>query len=188
METITIKDNDLKVFFNCCNRKEPSRDSTPLSNLCPPVTYEEEYKVLQGIEHLDIQEICITYKPKYHKKNPTTLHRETRKYIIRYMKEHEYFKPYYIFVPEFTKAGILHYHGIVYFDNANDYWVADLKRKLGIRFGITQGKAVSNLSNYWKYIMKDTQKQKFTIQVFSNLKAGQPAKQDLVKIGQEGVA
>ena len=182
METITITDNDLKVFFECCNKTEPSKKGgSPLVEPPPrpSAEYDSYHNRLKDLAHLDIQEICITYKPAHHKKNPTKLHRETKKFIQKFMKEHDYFKPTYIFIPEFNKAGILHYHGIIYFDNANDFWTAELKRRLNQRYGRTEGKKVHDLTNYWTYMTKDIHKQKFTIKPFTNIiidtKAGQPA-------------
>lgn len=132
--------------------------------------------------HLDLQEICITFKPSYHTLNPTTLHNAVHRHIKRYLQKYMYFKPVIYIVPEFNQSGILHYHGIVYFDNSNDYWVADLKRKLNNKYGRTKGKKIYNYDNYLKYIQKDIHKQRFTIKsIFINYMED-PSEAEIIRI------
>lgn len=145
-------------------------DSKTLVESTPPqITPETDLKAnlfFSHKRHLDLQEICITFKPSYHKLNPTVLHNAVHKHIKKYFQKYMYFKPVIYMVPEFNQSGILHYHGIIYFDNSNDYWVADLKRKLNNKYGRTRGKSIHNYDNYIKYIQKDIHKQRFTIKSF----------------------
>lgn len=134
---------------------------------------EPDYHVLKilklissKLSHLPLEEICVTLKPKFHKHNSTFMHNKIKKFIMNYIKDHSYFKPLMIMIPEFNKSGILHYHGIIYFDNASDYWTADMKRRLNNKFGICCGKKVYNIDNYITYITKDIHNQKFTIRPF----------------------
>lgn len=152
----------------------------------PPITPEEDLKAIlfwNSKRHLDLQEICITFKPKYHNLNSTYLHNILIKHIKKYLQKYNYFKPVIYLVPEFNNSGILHYHGIVYFDNSNDYWVADLKRRLNAKFGRTTGKSIHNLDNYLKYIQKDLHKQKFTINSYFINYLEEPSEAGLIKIG-----
>lgn len=112
----------------------------------------------------DIQEFCITFKPRFHKDNATTLHIKVKKFFDNLRWEKESFRPSFLLMPEFNKSGILHYHGIIYFDDANEYWTAYVKRKCNSKFGNTKGKTIFNFDNYYTYMMKDKHKNKFTIQ------------------------
>lgn len=184
----TLKDISLFFRSDCCNKTVINNGRVPSLVETLPEKLDHVYEQFNKLRHLDLQEICITYKPKYHKQNPTYLYTQTRDFITSYMKKHEYFKPLYIFYPEFTSQGILHLHGIVYFDNANDYWTAEIKRILNNKFGLTKGKKIYNLDNYWTYINKDIHKQKFTIQPFHNIReevSSPPTPEAMHEVGGE---
>jgi len=163
---------DISIYFrsDCCNKTEidPGIGSVPLVEPMPE-NWLHAYEQFKKIQHLDIQEICITYKQKFHTWNPSTLYNQTRDFIQKYTRKYTRFRPLYVFFPEFNSSGVLHLHGIIYFDDANDYWTADLKRMLNNKYGRTVGKRVFNLDNYWLYINKDINKNKFTIQPFTNI-------------------
>lgn len=175
MFTIKIYSNyimnqkDIDKFFKQQVSQKTVIDSGTLSNLSP-ADFSAQYTYFSDIKHLDIHEICVTFKPKYHHFNSSILHHKFKDFIKNYSLKYAYFKPVYIFIPEFNSSGILHYHGIIYFDNANDYWTADLKRVLNTKFGRTIGKKVHKFKNYWAYIMKDIHKGKLTIGPFTNVK------------------
>ena len=118
------------------------------------------------MSHLELHEICVTFKPKWHKMNSTYLHNKFKDWFKKFIIKHNYFKPSYLMIPEFNASGIIHYNGIVYFDNANDYWTAELKRLSNNRWGRTLGKKIYNIDNYITYITKDINKQKFSIKHF----------------------
>jgi len=165
---VTFKDISIYFKASCCNKI----DSNPLSNLSPKKsppseTLEKIYKKFSIYSYVDLQEICVTFSPKkYGEWNNTRIHNFFKKTVIQYCNKYSYFEPSYLFIPEFQKNGMVHYHGIMYFNNANDYWVAEFKRMCSIKFGITAGKTVHNIENYWKYITKDTEQEKFTILPF----------------------
>lgn len=143
-------------------------DSEPLANLSPKKAIDL-LNVFRINKRLPLHEICVTFKPRYHSLNPTVLHNKFKSYFVKKMNELIIFQPSYIMIPEFNKSGILHYHGIIYFDNANDYWCAEIKRIINRTFGNTKGKQVHDIDNYVKYILKDIDKQKFTIKHFGFL-------------------
>lgn len=170
-----MKFKDISLYFksDCCNTTEKPIGNTEIGeSLVEPIekngTLERAFKFFHKICHLDIQEICCTFKPKYHQFNATALHNLFRKTIKKYFNKYSYFRGSYLFIPEYNSSGILHYHGIVYFHNANEYWSSDLKRMLNNKFGICKGKTVYDIANYKKYITKDLDKEKFTVRPFAS--------------------
>lgn len=173
-----VKFKNIELFFqsDCCNKtvnrstEDRAIDSPLVESMPdPPKNLLDIYNKFESMNHLDLQEICVTFKSKYHKMNTGYLHNNFKKWFVKWIKKHLYFKPTYIMIPEFTKAGVIHYHGIIYFDNANDYWTAEIKRLCNNKWGRTQGKKIYNIENYWKYITKDITKQKFSIKMFTNV-------------------
>lgn len=99
----------------------------------------------------DLYSITLTFKPKYHFKDPEELHGMFRKEIIRYsfkcLTEIEFFA-----YPEFTpKNHTLHYHGILL---APPLVRMKLKAWLGRHWGFIQLKEVFDLSSWLEYISK----------------------------------
>lgn len=175
---LMVKLKNISIYFksDCCNdnkkdieNQEPNNGMGSLLVEPIPGRLERFFAWMKKHHKLDLQEICVTFKPKYHNMNMTMLHTKFKKTIQSYMAKYDYFKPVYLFIPEFNKSGMLHYHGVVYFDNANDYWTADLKRKLNSLYGRTEGKKIYNIENYINYIKKDIEKQKFTIKPFCSI-------------------
>lgn len=71
-------------------------------------------------------------------------------------------KDYIIYmIPEFHKSGIIHFHAIAYFDNANDYYINKLKILLNRKCGRTEGKKIYKLDNWYKYIHKEYKPENF---------------------------
>lgn len=117
---------------------------------------------------IDIHEFTVTFNPrkvtvKIDKAEPGAandyIHDWFTRTITRYIKVYLFKKvktKYNIlFVPEFTKAGLIHYHAIAYIENASDYYIAKLKTYCNREYGRCIGKKVYNINNYIKYISKD---------------------------------
>lgn len=117
-------------------------------------------------QKINIHEITITFKPKYHDYNNLHLYSYAKDSITKWFRDIMYFKPNYLFVPEFTQMGILHFHGLLYIDNGCDYWVNETKRRFQTKFGRTKGKEIYSLHNYIKYILKDLGKSHYAIKPF----------------------
>lgn len=170
---MSIKKVNIEIYFNPKYRNDTNTNDrevqNPLVEPLPLTIHPYVKRYFKEISRLPIHEICITFKKTYHDMRATALHNKVREYIEKYTKKYEYFKPSYIFCPEYNASGILHYHGIIYFNNSNDYWTADLKRLLNNKFGRTKGKEVYSFKKYWQYMTKDTNKGKFTVRYFHNV-------------------
>ena len=142
---------------NCTCDNCISIGSNPLVEPMPASSGIFEY--LDTIKHLDIYEFCITYDPRDNLSNKSR-ERNTRNKIGKYLKSksfHEGTRNKYIILmlPEYNSSGILHWHGMMYFDNANYYYVHKLIRYCQRQFGRTMGKKVFNYDNYKTYMLKD---------------------------------
>lgn len=128
-----------------------------------PKQYELAFNFFDQ-KHID--EVCITFRPNIHDTNHMLLHGTVRDFLSKwssrnYINETSCFeKVSYLFIPEYSKEGRLHYHGLVHFhEPLNQYsWAAKFKASLGKKFGRTAGKEVFNWKNYKKYISKDLPK------------------------------
>lgn len=131
--------------------------------------YEKHFH--QKYQKLELHEFCITFKNKWTKVNVLTLHNNVTKYITklcqRWEKKLNYQHTMIILYPEFSSSSRFHYHGIAYFDNANEYYIHEFKRLLNNRYGRTTGKRIYNFNNYWKYITKDNEKNKGLIMPYA---------------------
>lgn len=165
---------DISFYFQPKLSINGCADSKPLSNPATPKP-DPDYDLNKCFEHfdnnqhLDLHEICITFNNKWIKINALLLHNHLKKYIQSFMAKHRTLRPMYVFMPEFSNAGRLHYHGIIYFDNANDYWTSEFKRLLRNRYGRTEGKKIFNYEAYAAYIRKDEKKDIGNIQPFYKL-------------------
>lgn len=109
--------------------------------------------------HLDdgnLQEICVTLKPCYQSHEDDYLEYLFRDHMNKYHRKYQaLYNPQYIFVPEYTARGIVHWHGIVHYPQCAEARAAYLKRSLNKHFGLTTGKPVYDFEHYWAYMMKD---------------------------------
>ncbi len=93
----------------------------------------------------------LTLKKKYHEDDPVWMHR----YIHKSLQSSRIWKDKnYILFPEFTKRGVLHYHGIMW----DEYQVEVIRsinwwrRKYGF---VKLEKKINNLRSFLTYITKD---------------------------------
>lgn len=107
---------------------------------------------------LDWHEICVTLKPKWFDKCAVQMRTLFYEWVRAWYMKHLKYRPHIVCYPEFNKAGIVHWHLMMYVENGNDAWAAEFKRLAGNKWGRTQGKAVFNMSNYKKYMQKDAGK------------------------------
>lgn len=163
---------DISIYFQPklqinkgCADSKPCRIQQPPTN-DPDFDLDKCFNHFINHKHLELHEICITFNNKWIKMNSLLLHNHLRKYIQSFMAKNKGIKPWYVFMPEFSNSGRLHYHGIIYFDNANDYWISEFKRLLRNRYGRTEGKKIFCLDNYIAYIRKDEKKDIGNIQPY----------------------
>jgi len=121
-----------------------------------------------------VHEICITLKPKWHNENTLYVYGKVKDKVRKWFDSWSHFEPYYIFVPEYTEMGILHFHGILHFKKEHEYLCAETKKKFNKTFGITKGKEVHKMDNYIRYIQKDISKQNWQIKPFGNVPKPKP--------------
>lgn len=165
-----LKDISLYFKSNCCNETKPKHGMvSTLGETMPQKWHLRMYEHFWKHKHLPLHEICITFTPKWRKQNNLVLHTKLKEFIQRFMAKHQSKRPWYIFYPEFSPKGYLHYHGIIYFDNANDYWMSEIKCAIRNKFGNTEGKQIYNFSKYWAYMTKDKEKDLNNIKPYSNI-------------------
>ena len=157
-------------FFPSKIFKQTTVVDKPLANP-RPTDYNHVWTHFENYEHYNLQEVCITLKPKYHQLTSKVMYKDVKAYIHRAFRRLRRLKPSYIFVPEYTRSGVIHFHGIIMFYNCQDteYWISEFKRKLNNKYGNTRGSQVSNLSSYLRYIKKDIQNNKGYIRPFYKL-------------------
>jgi len=146
-----------------------------LANPCP-TNYNHVWDHFENYRDYNLQEVCITLRPKYHQQTSKYMYTDVKTYIQRAFRRLRRLKPSYIFVPEYTKAGIIHFHGLIMFLNCQDteYHIAEFKRKIGNKYGNTKGQQVVNLlppvsdgdGGYLNYLKKDIHKSKSYILPF----------------------
>lgn len=166
---------DISIFFTPkCNNTEViniNKQSTvgrvsSLGETLPKKRHQQIEQLFSKYKHLPLQEICVTFTTKWRKQNILLLHNNFRNYVDKHFKKHKDKRPLYCFYPEFSPKGYLHYHGIIYFDNANDYWTNETKRLIRNRYGNTEGKQIYNFTNYFTYMTKDKEKDIGNLQSF----------------------
>lgn len=153
---------DISIFFNikCCNKDKQTNTSRHRSVLVEPMP--NFIAQLEG-KQLQYHEVCITIRPKiYNKYNNCEIYHQYNRYNDNFWKKYKKHtkcqKQLDIMVPEFNKQGIIHFHKIMYFNNSNDYWIAEYKQMMNKKLGLTKGKKVFNLKNYGEYMLKDQSK------------------------------
>lgn len=116
---------------------------------------------LERLENVTYYEMTVTFKPNKYQasKDPNTqiytLFKDLiERYILRKIHKSQTYYTFYA-MPEFTKKGILHFHCVMYFDNANDYHCNNLIVYSNRHFGNTIGKEIYKMENFLKYISKD---------------------------------
>lgn len=149
----------LTCYFNKTTINQHSGSPTlseprPDSHQLQAIIVEEIVKKIPIDQFL--QEVCITLRPTYHNKSSTDVYKLVEGYLTRYHRRYQHTGIKFVFTPEFNKQGILHFHGIVSFNEYTSNNVAEFKRKLNIKFGRTEGKQVQNIAKYIEYITKDT--------------------------------
>lgn len=169
-----MKFKDIRIFFNiksqCCNQLQDPLHGW--KTLVEPMQNPESYfENLARYKHLDLYEFCVTYDPnRKMKKNRRTyyldnnIHRETdlRESITKYIStksfgEGKKISNYILLMfPEFNNMGVLHWHGMMYFNNANYYYCNKVISYFNKKYGRTRGKKVYNFDNYKSYMLKDT--------------------------------
>lgn len=153
-----MKFKDISLFFiiksDCCINGGIGSEV-----LVEPMPEPADYfSQLDIMSHLELYEVCVTFASQTF--SNLTLERDFTEKLTRYLKKFIFKKGVkcnyvLLFVPEYNKSGVLHYHGLVYFDNANYYHAHKLIRYCNRVFGRTQGKLVYNYDNYKKYMLKD---------------------------------
>lgn len=144
----------------------------PLSPPCP-ADYNHVWNHFANYSEVyNLQEVCITFRSKYHQLEASRLYRESKTYLQRYFRRIRKTGVNYIAVPEFNRSGILHYHLLIMFFNVQDteYHIARFKRIVGNKYGRTVGKQAIYLfpsgdgdkkkKGYLKYMQKDINKLK----------------------------
>ena len=119
-------------------------------------------------EVYNLQEVCITFRPKFHQLEASRLYRESKTYLQKYFNRIRKTGVNYVIVPEFNKSGILHYHCLIMFFNIQDteYHIARFKRIMNNKYGNCKGSQVFNLlphgskdkKGYLMYLQKDIDK------------------------------
>lgn len=155
----------INCFWKCMKREKPSQSIVVTLVETMPEKRLEILAAFEEIRHLDIHEFTITFNLRKLGFDIAcinlneSLHQQVSEFLRKWelkFKRKKYLADWCIFVqPEYHSNGVLHYHGIAYFDNANDYWVSLLKRQLNGKFGRSLGKKIHDLTNYVKYISKD---------------------------------
>lgn len=156
--------------------KQTTEHGQPLARPCPE-NYNHVWDHFTSFSDYNLQEVCVTLKPKYHQLTAKYMYTDVKSYIQRAFRRLRRLKPSYVFVPELTKAGIIHFHGLIMFLDCQDteYWIAEFKRKIGLRYGNTKGSQVVNLfagasgAGYLAYLKKDIHKSKSYILPFYQL-------------------
>ena len=160
-----------KKIFN-----QTTEHGHPLARPCSE-NYNHVWEHFSSYSDYNLQEVCITLKPKWHQTNSKWMYTDMKTNICRRMRRLRRLKPSYIFVPEYQKNGILHLHGLIMFLNCQDteYYIAEFKRHIGLRYGNTKGSQVVNLfatasgGGYLAYLKKDIHKSKSYILPFYQL-------------------
>lgn len=145
---------DISLYFKCsamcCNSEKGLKVLVqPLQKIEPIL------EMLNDLKHLEIFEFCVTYQPNPNSNltNEYDLREKLDKWVKRNTKKQ---KNYVILLmPEYSKTGALHWHGMMYFDNANHYHCYKLIRYLNRVIGRTAGEPVKNYENYSNYMLKD---------------------------------
>lgn len=143
-----------KTIINNTSGSTTLSEPRPDSQQLRAIIVEEIVKKLPIDQFL--QEVCITLRPTFHNKSSTDVYKLVKDYLYRYQKRYQHTGIKFVFTPEFNKMGILHFHGIVSFNEYTSNNVAEFKRKLNNKFGRTEGKQVQNIAKYIEYITKDT--------------------------------
>lgn len=177
-----VKLQDISIYFssNCCNKKSienisqthktPVGKVSSLGETLPEKWHQQVENHFTSYKHLPLHEVCVTFTPKWRRLNALILHTKFKGFIQKFMAKHKDKRPWYVFYPEYSPKGYLHYHGIIYFDNANDYWTNEIKRLVRNKFGNTEGKEIYNFSKYYLYMTKDKNKNIGQITPFTNVK------------------
>lgn len=161
---------DISKFFlksNCCI-KNINNITCIGGSLVEPMPKTQAELISPFIQYKDLcQELTITFNLTKLGFSPScpdldhVLHNRVKtnigKYIERYLfpKDIKNQTFHLLLMPEYTSAGVLHFHAIVYISNAVEYYIAKLKRYCQTKFGRTLGKKIYNLDNYVTYIFKD---------------------------------
>lgn len=121
----------------------------------------------------EFQEVCVTLRPEYQNYEDDFMDYQFRSFMNEYHRKYRVlYSPHYLFVPEYTARGITHWHGIVTYPSCAVARTAELKRKLNRRFGLTAGKEVYNICNYWQYMIKDINNHKLGLSYVTNFQVG----------------
>ena len=117
--------------------KQTTKHGQPLASPCPENYNHIWDHFTTHSEIYNLQEVCITLKVKYHQLDSRVMYTDVKSYIHRAFRRLRRLKPNYIFVPEYTKSGIIHFHGLIMFFNCQDteYWIAEFKRKVNNKYG-----------------------------------------------------
>lgn len=162
-----------KIFY------QTQKHGQPLARPCP-TNYSHVWDHFKNYSEVyNLQEVCITFKPKYHQLEASRLYRESKTYLQRYFHRSRKLGVNYMAVPEFSKNGILHYHLIIMYFNVQDteYHISEFKRIIGNKYGNTKGSQVANLlasadgknKGYLKYMQKDILNNKGYIRPFYHI-------------------
>lgn len=151
---------DISLYFksSCCNTTNSSIVNTlvetmpklpaslPVKNNLPYYEFTSTF----DLNKLRYSSDCIDLNSILYKKYKNTMIKYIKKYLIKKQKAYLFYA-----MPEYTKSGLLHFHVLCYFDNANDHYCNRLILYSGRKFGRTVGKKVYNKENYVRYISKD---------------------------------
>lgn len=150
---------DISIFFksSCCNKTtgivETLGETMPRS----PDTLVKillvdyyEFTTTFDLSKLHYDRNCHDLNDILYKFYKETITKFIKKYID---KKQTYYMVYSM--PEYTKAGLLHFHTINYFDTGNEYYSAKLRLYSSRKFGNTLGKKVYDFNNYITYISKE---------------------------------
>ncbi len=116
------------------------------------ITRKVLLKKLKEIENFtDVCGLTLTLKKKYHNDDDKWIHRHIQAKInnSRVWKDIKY-----ILIPEYTKNGVLHYHGVIW----DSYQIKVIKCVKWWRrtFGFVKPELkINKYSNWMKYIIKD---------------------------------
>ncbi len=74
------------------------------------IVFEHILKAMAGIQVIDQKYgITLTFNKRFHRDDPNYLHKLTKLFFVKYNQDFKY-----IIFSEFTKKGILHFHGVIW--------------------------------------------------------------------------
>lgn len=148
----------MKNILDYYNKGVSLLDKTPVAKPRLKTTVDENITLLVIKEKIkliesftDVIGVTLTLKKKFHDSDDSWLHREIQCKLI---KSNTFKKLKYILVPEYTKNGNLHYHGIIWDSYQLQYMKAIKWWRRNYGFVKPELK-INNYANWTNYMFKD---------------------------------